>query len=309
VRQIVRLGFVAAAVIALSGCSLKTMAIRSMANTLSQSGDTFSRDNDPDLVRDAVPFALKTYESLLDSLPKHQGLLLATCSGFTQYAYAFIQTDAELIEAEDYERASMLKGRALKLYLRGRDFCIRGLELRRPGVERSLQLDPDKALGWATPDDVPLLYWTGASWGAAIAVGLDQPGLVSDVPAVKALMQRALVLQEDFSDGAIHSAMISLEALPAAMGGSETRAREHFARAVELSHALDPAPFVTLAAVARQSQNREEFVALLKQALAIDPERRPSARLATLITQKRARYLLSRVDELFAPESSEESPR
>jgi predicted anti-sigma-YlaC factor YlaD len=289
------------AICAASGCSLKTMAVRTVADTLSQSGDTFSRDEDPDLVREAVPFALKTYESLLDTLPEHQGLLLASCSGFTQYSYAFIQTDADLIESEDYEAASRLRERALKLFLRGRGYCIRGLELQRPGIEQRLQTDPSNALTWATRKEVPLLYWTGASWGAAIAIGLDRPELVSDVPGVKALITRALELQEDYERGAIHAIMISLEALPAAMGGSPERARRHFERAVELSGGNDPGPYVTLAeSVALPAQNRGEFVQSLEKALAIDPNANPSSRLAVLIAQKRAKHLLSRVDDLFA---------
>jgi predicted anti-sigma-YlaC factor YlaD len=296
-----------ACAIAASGCSLKTMAVKTVADTLSQSGDTFSRDDDPELVRDAIPFALKLYESLLESVPKHQGLLLATCSGFTQYAYAFIQTDGDLLESTDYEASSQLKSRALKLYLRGRGYCTRALELRRSGVVEKLQLDPETALAWAGRDDVPLLYWTGASWGAAIAIGLDRPDLVADMPAVKALMARALALQENYSRGAIHAILISLEALPEAMGGSTARAREHFDRAVALSEGQDPGPYVTLAgSVSLPAQNRDEFVKLLEQALAIDPEKNPSARLATLVAQKRAKYLMSRVDDLFAPPIEED---
>ena len=288
--------------LAVSGCSLKTMAANTVANTLSQSGDTFSRDDDPQLVREAVPFALKTYESLLETVPKHEGLLLATCSAFTQYAYAFIQTDAELIEATDYEAATQMKQRALKLYLRGQDYCRRLLELRKRGVMATLQVDPANALGWASRDDVPVLYWTGASWGAAISIGLDRPELIADMPAVKALMERALALQEDYNQGAIHAVMISLEALPEAMGGSTARARRHFERAVELSGGNDPAPYVTLAAsVAVPAQNRKEFETLLEHAVAIDPDKNPSMRLPTLIAQKRARHLLSRVDDLFVP--------
>lgn len=295
--------FAAAAIITglASGCSLKTMAVRTVADTLSQSGDTFSRDEDPELVREAVPFALKTYESLLETVPKHEGLLLASCSGFTQYSYAFIQTDADLIESEDYEAASRLRERALKLFLRGRGYCIRALELRQPGIERKLQTDPSNALTWATRKQVPLLYWTGASWGAAISIGLDRPELVSDLPAVKALIIRALELQEDYERGAVHAIMISLEALPEAMGGSPERARRHFERAVELSGGNDPGPYVTLAqSVALPAQNRDQFVQSLEKALAIDPNANPSARLAVLIAQKRAKHLLSRVDDLFA---------
>src|SRR3954469_11340912 len=79
------------------GCSLKTMAVKTVANTLSAPGDTFTRDDDPELIRAALPFGLKTFESLLQSVPRHEPLLLATCSGFTSYAYAFVETDAEML--------------------------------------------------------------------------------------------------------------------------------------------------------------------------------------------------------------------
>ena len=49
----------------------------------------------------------------------------------------------------------------------------------------------------------------------------------------------------------------------------------------------------------KSKQDRKEFAQLLEQALAIDPEKDPSHRLVTLITQKRARLLLDHVDDLF----------
>ncbi len=276
------------------------MAVNSVAGMLSESGTTFSSDEDPELVREAVPFALKLYESLLESVPRNQDLLRATCSVFTQYAYAFVQTDAERVQAEDFAAAEALRARALKLYLRGRGYCFRALELRREGVTQALLRAPGDALGWAQARDVELLYWTGAAWGSAIAIGQDQPALVADVPAVQALMGRALALDEAWGDGAIHSALISLEALPEAMGGSPARARRHFDRAVELSKGLDPGPYVTFAAaVALPAQDRPEFERLLKLALAIDPDRAPEIRLPSLIAQARARDLLARADELF----------
>jgi predicted anti-sigma-YlaC factor YlaD len=290
-----------------AGCSLKTMAVKTVANTLASGGDTLTRDDDPELVRDAAPFALKTYESLLETVPRHAGLLLATCSGFTQYAFAFVQVDAEALDASDYEAAEQRKARALRMYLRGRSYCIRALELKYRGIEQQLQVDPNSALTKTTRADVPLLYWTGASWGAAIAIGLDKPALVADLPAVIALMKRALALEEEYRAGAIHEALITLEGVPAAMGGSPERARAHFTRSVELSGGKRPGPYVSLAtAVALPAQDRAEFDRLLEQALAIDPEKDPSNRLPTLIMQKRARLLRSRVDQLFAP--TEETP-
>ena len=115
VRTTARLLICAVLPIASQGCAIKKMALNSLANTLSASGDTFASDDDPELVRDAVPFALKTYESLLVSLPRHRGLLLATCSGFTQYSYAFVQSEADRLEPTDYAQSLVHRERALKL--------------------------------------------------------------------------------------------------------------------------------------------------------------------------------------------------
>jgi predicted anti-sigma-YlaC factor YlaD len=287
-------------ILALQGCALKAVALKTVAGTLSNSGDTFASDDDPELVRAAVPFALKTYESLLESLPRHRGLLLAACSGFTQYAYAFVQADAELAEPHDFDRAMELRERSIKLYLRGRDYCLRALEVRHAGITARLNADPVRTLEAIEPRDVALLYWTGASWGAAVSLGLDRPVLVGDVPIVRALFDRALELDERFGDGAIHEALIALDSVPEAMGGSVARARAHFERATAVQQGGSAGPYVALAvSVALPAQDRAEFVDLLERALAIDPHAIRSRRLANLIAQKRARVLLSRVADLF----------
>ena len=293
----------------LSACSIKRMAINGLADTLASSGDVFASDEDPELVRDAVPFSLKTIESLLAEVPDHAGLLLSACSGFTQYAYAFVQADADLLDATEYDRAEALRARALKLYLRARDYCLRRLELRHRGLGARLVQDPTGAVAVAGLDEVPVLYWTGASWGAAISLGLDQPELVNALPAVRALMEKAQALDGDYAKGAIHEALITLDSLSEALGGSEERARQHFARAVELQQGLSPGPYVALAlGVSVGKQDRAEFERLLNTALAIDPNRDRSNRLAILITQRRARHLLERVDDLFLADGSGTAP-
>lgn len=287
-------------VTALSGCSLKTMAVKTVANTLSESGDVFSRDDDPELVGDALPFALKLYESLLDSVPNHAPLLVATCSGFTQYAYAFVQTEADIIREDNYERATELESRALRLYLRGRDYCLRALDLRFRGASATLTTDAAATLARAERRDVELLYWTAASWGSAIALAPDRPDLLIDFPAVRALIDRAAALDETWGTGSIHEVLITLESLES-LGGSLDKAREHFTRAVELQQGTSPGPYVALATgVSVARQDRAEFEKLLDQALAIDPEASPSTRLVTLITQRRARALRERTSSFFA---------
>ena len=282
------------------GCSVRGLAVNALADSLTASGDVFASDGDPELIRDATPFALKTIESLLAEKPGHRGLLLAACRGFAQYAFAFVETDAERLEDTDFAAASRGYARALQLYLRGRDYCFRSMELQAPGVVERLKTEPETAAEDFGLDQVPLLFWTGASWGGAISIGQDRPELVADVPAVKALMQRVLMLDEAYDWGAVHGVLIALEAMPEAAGGSVEQARMHFDRAVELSHGKNASPFVTLAeAVSVPAQDWREFRDLLEQAMAIDPDSEPSLRLVNVISQRRAEWLLTRTDILF----------
>ena len=285
-----------------SGCSLKTMAVKTVANTLSDTGDVFTRDDDPDLIRDATPFALKLYESLLESVPNHVPLLISTCGSFTQYGYAFLEAEADGLDSSRRAEATALRERALKHYLRGRAYCLRAADVRfGKGTSAALLQDPVMAIAKARKDDVPLLYWSAAAWGAAISLGIDRPDLAVDLPSVRALADRALALDPTWSKGAIHELMISLDSLPEALGGNPARARDHFKMAVEIQKGLSPGPYVTLATgVAVPAQDRPEFERLLKEALAIDPEKDPSNRLVTLVSQRRARVLLDRIDEKFS---------
>src|SRR5689334_19669209 len=85
-----------------AGCStFKRVAINKLGNGLAGAGDTFASDDDPELIKAAVPFSLKLMESLLAESPEHKGLVLALSSGFTQYTYAFVQEDADELEEKD----------------------------------------------------------------------------------------------------------------------------------------------------------------------------------------------------------------
>jgi tetratricopeptide (TPR) repeat protein len=282
------------------GCSLKRMAVNTVANSIASGGDVFSRDDDPELIRAAVPFGLKTMESLLEVVPRNRNLLLAACQGYTQYAYAFVQLDADTIESTRYEEATRLHDRALKLFLRGRDYGLRALEVKHKGITRQLQSHPDAAARALSAKEVPLIFWTAAAWGSAINLGKDRPDLAADIDAVRAMILRGLALDERYERGAFHEAMIVMESLPPAMGGSPDRARRHFERAIAFSHGTKPGPFVTLAqSVSVASQDRREFRELLAKALAVDPQTYPSDRLQTILLQSKARALLAREDELF----------
>lgn len=288
-----------------SGCSIKKFAIKQLGDALSGSGATFASDDDPELIKAAVPFSLKLIESLLAETPKHEGLLLAACSGFTQYGYAFVKQEADEKEQTDLAGSDAARGRAKRLFLRARGYGLRGLEARHAGFEAALKKSPRDAAGRATLRDVPLLFWTAAAWGAAISVAKDDPALLSDQLIVEALLDRALVLDERFDNGAIHSLLISYEMVRrSATGDPAARARKHFDRVIELSKGQLASPYVSLAeAVSIEKQDKAEFERLLKTALAINPDAVPGSRLVNHLAQHRARWLLDRIDDLFLPAS------
>ena len=296
-----RAGAVALLAAGLSGCSIKGMAVNAVANSLAAPSDVMTRDNDPELIRDAIPFGLKTYESLLESVPKNQPLLIATCSGYTSYAYGFVQTPAELQQFTDRSLSRAGIDRALNMYLRAKGFCMRALELRYPGIGKQLLMDPEKAVATMKKKDVELLYWTAASWGSAMSLGKDQPDLVADFPVVRALADRALALDPEWSNGTIHELFITLDSQPEVLGGSPERARKHFAEAIRIQKGQLPGPYVELAeGQSITNQDRAEFEKLMNQAIALDPGAQPSVRLVSLIMQGRAKGLLEHIDELFA---------
>jgi hypothetical protein len=292
--------FLLALGLALAGCSIQKMASKSVADSLTKGPDVFGTENDPELVRDALPFGLKTMEMLLQSLPRHEGLLLTLCKGFTQYGYAFVQTEGDLLVNTDYARSTALHERAFHLYIRARDYGLRALALRHPGIADSLRLAPARAVARLEARDLAPLYWCAASWGSAIALGKDRPDMLADLPAIRELVNRGLALDERYEAGSFHDAAIVLDALPPAMGGSVPSARRHFERAVEISGDRRAAPYVTLAqSVSVMQQDRAEFRRLLQHALEFDPDKDPSTRLATIVLQRKAKSLLERESDFF----------
>lgn len=300
-RALPTTGLLAALVLA-SGC--KSVALKFAADAAASTGDNYARDDDPQLVRDAVPFGLKTMEGVLEEKPDHEGLLTALASGFTQYGYAFVQTDADLDDLDGrLEPARAERERARKLYLRARDYGLRGLDVRRrlAGRLRNGGADARDALSKARKGDVPLLYWTAASWALSIAANKGDMQAVAELPTPVAMMERALALDESWGDGAIHEFFVTYDATrSAAEGGGPERAKAHLDRVMALSMNKKLGPRVSWAeGVLVQQQRRDEFVRVLQEVVRADPGAVPRFRLANLIAQRRAKALLAHVDDLF----------
>jgi predicted anti-sigma-YlaC factor YlaD len=136
------------------------------------------------------------------------------------------------------------------------------------------------------------------SWGGALSAGSNDLALVSEAPLFGALVRRVVDIDERYESGAAHEFLVSYEA--GRPGGSAGLAREHYRRALALTDTPRASLFVTLAeGLSIKEQNLDEFKDLLARALAVDPDREPKQRLVTVMAQRRARWLLSRIPDLF----------
>ena len=244
---------------------------------------------------------LKLLETLLAESPDHKGLLLSACKGFTLYSYVYVQQEAEMGAGGDLARQRELNGRARALLLRGLGYGMRGLEVARPGFRAGFAASPKNALRKMKRGDVPLLYWSAASLGLAISSSRSDAEMIARLPEVDVMLARAIELDPDWQEGTLHEFNLILAGARPSMSADDTAGiGKSYERALALSGGKRASLFVSYAeAVCVKAQDRAAFRGMLDRALAIDPDKEESLRLANHVSQRRARWLLGRIDDLF----------
>jgi predicted anti-sigma-YlaC factor YlaD len=303
-RQRILILFAVLYILCSGGCSVKQMAVNSVGSMLAEggSGTTFTGENDPELVRDALPFTMKLHELLLEKNPDQTELLLATGRLFIMYAHAFVKEEAGYLPDEEIETKLWMLKRAERLYLRGQEYVGRAMEIRHPGFSKKMD---DGRYGEALADmeseDVPYLYWCGVGWmGAYSATGFDLSLMSLRMKALP-LLEKVLELDEAFESGAVHEFFLAYYgALPVAMGGNHEKARSHFDKALSFSNGNKIGPYISLArTVSVANQDAGEFRKLLGKAVEFDPDICPEHRLVNTIAKRRARWLLDHIEDFI----------
>ncbi|UCH97220.1 MAG: TRAP transporter TatT component family protein [Candidatus Aminicenantes bacterium] len=292
-------------------CSIKKMAMKQVANALTApgSGNVFTGDNDPELVGDALPFTIKMYESMMVSIPWHEGLKLRTGSLYIMYANAFLQNPANMLPDEEFEKQEFLLMRSKNLYLRGRDIILEALEKKYPGFLKNMEeKEYDRALAPMKKEDAPFLYWGAAGWLAAYAIEPLDMKLGLTIRGAGAMMDKVLQLDKNFEKGAIHDFYVSYYgSMPEHMGGDANKARDHYKKAIEASGGKSTSSHLSLATtVSVNEQNLKEFKELLNKVLEVDPDADPDNRLVHILNQRKAKWLLEHVGNFFVEVNEED---
>ncbi len=185
--------------------------------------------------------------------------------------------------------------------MRGCDYAVRGLGFEHEEFRGVILEDPEGVLAGMDVEDAPFLFFAAAGWAGAIASEPSNMARLAELKVAEAIMRKVLELDEDFGDGAVHEFFVTFDGSRSeAMGGSPVRAREHYRRALEISGGKKASPHVAIAStVAVREQDLEAFRDLLGKALAVDVDEVKKWRLANILAQRKAEFLLERIPDLF----------
>ncbi len=242
---------------------------------------------DPATVRDGGPAYLLMVDGLLRNDPDNANLLRAAAELYATYADVYV---------DEPERIQTLTDRGLSYGLR----AVCASEAGACGLREMDFSAFEAALGETDAGDVPSLYALGAAWAAWIQARRDDWNAIAEISRVEAVMDRAVVLDEEYRDGGGHLYLGVLATLVApALGGRPEAGRAHFERAIELSGGKNLMGKVLFARhYARTVFDRELHDRLLKEVLAADPEAEGFT-LSNRLAREEAEGLLAGAEDYF----------
>ncbi|MBL4665631.1 MAG: hypothetical protein JKY23_06775 [Nitrospinaceae bacterium] len=273
----------------LSGCSSRRLAVQATLPLISSQIISMQEERDADLAEIAIPASLKMLEGLAKEDPENIWILQKLAEGFCGYAFSFL---------EDSE-----PDRASGLYLRGKDYAFRALEIQSNGKAwRGLSLDEwSKRLAEVTPLQQPALFWAGQCWGSWLSLNLDSVEAFSGLPRIDRMMNRAVELDPDFHYAGPHLFLGAYYGGRSRMlGGNPDKARNHFEQALRITggkYLL--VSFLYAKTYAVQNQDQKLFKTQLEKVLEASDDVLPEQRLANQIAKRKAAVLLGKIDELF----------
>lgn len=286
-RLVVSLLFVT--LFSLSGCSLKSIGVKTTAQILEDGVAAFEAESDIVLARESAGSQIKLLEALHRADPKNERVLLSLTRALGSYAFGFLDLEAESDPS--------VRRRAANLYQRGADYGLLLLNL-----SQNISLDDwNQKLTKKGKRDVPPLFWTGYCWAGAIRKNVNSPAAMAQLPKAVALVKRALELQPDYHYGAAHLFMgVYYADRPRLAGGDPKKARDHFSAGIRaangkyvMAHYLW-ARFGTV-----QVQDARLFEKLLHSVISSPDDILPDQRLSQEIARSWAKEILATKSNYF----------
>lgn len=287
-----------------AGCSLNSFAADSAGGIAAESVDRMRGFWDYEIAGQGNAAGIMQLEGLYGFSPNNEELALTLAASYVGYAFGWVEVQAERAEdAGNYAAAARLRHRAELLYTRARNVALDVMRDRDDGIDRALEGKPKQLKAYLAEhyddpeEDVAPLFWLASSWGALLGMSED-PSLAMDLPAIIALVERVVALDEGF-EGA--GALVFLAGFnsqfPAEFGGSAERGKEYFERALQITGRrahqvqLNYARFYAVT-----TNDKALYVSLLNEIVAAKDQGN-DVRLANKIARIRAELLLSKLDQ------------
>jgi hypothetical protein len=277
--------FVILCTILLSGCAFFiSSATVDMTESLSHA---ILNNNDPATVEAGGPAYLLMVDSMLYRNPDNESLLRSAADIYSAYTDVFV---------EDKVRAKKLTHKAL-------DYALRAICIRRSDTCNLRQIkfqEFETVISKLTVKDVPDLFTLGSAWSAWIQAHRKEWNAVAEICRVQTIMERVVELDECYHDGAAHLYLGVLATfLPPGLGGKPLVGRQHFERALEISHNKNLMVNVLYARYyARLVFDRRLHDRLLNEVLEAQPDV-PGYALSNALAQQKARELLDSAEDYF----------
>lgn len=268
-----------------TGCStLIASAAGGLADNLSVA---ILNQDDPQTVRDGAPAYLLLLDSFVEGSPNNPNILSSSANLYASYGAIF---------AGDPARAARMTGRA-------RNYSERAICLSYP---RSCNWQDDTydefvaSLQGLKRKHAPIVYSYAVSSLAYIRTHSSDWNALAELPQMEALLNRYLEISDADVEASVHTYLGILSSLrPPSLGGEPEKARQHFERAIELTHGNDLGTKVEFArGYARLMYERELHDRLLKEVLAADPHQ-DGFTLTNVLAQQDAIELLASADDYF----------
>jgi tetratricopeptide (TPR) repeat protein len=276
-------------VLLLNGCSINQLSVRAAMPMVEGGITALYRENDLQLAQGAFAPNIELMEGMLVNDPDNRSLRQYAAQAYYGYAYGFV---------EDGDRQ-----RAAKLYRRG---LAHGLHaLRLAGLKISTTdstLDEfTGSLQQLDKDAVPALFWSASCWAKWIDMNRDDVSAIAELPRAVALMERVLVLDENYFLAGPHIFMgVYHGGRSPMLGGNFELAVQHFDKARAFTqNKLLMVNVMQAQYLERQRYDQEAFHKLLIAVQDAPDDIYPEQALANAIAKAKAKIMIEQEDKWF----------
>ncbi|MBP2681103.1 MAG: transporter T-component [Candidatus Krumholzibacteriota bacterium] len=273
----------------LFGCSPSKLAVGAMGPILENTKTVAFASEDLRTFNAATPSNLLLLEGLIKTEPGNRQLAITASMLYFSYAFTFDDPADE--------------GYATMLYRKGMEHG-RSMLNRNKKMEAAWGKPYDEFVALTkaiTDDDLEAAVWTVANWSQAIALNLDSTQVLTEIPRLVALLERAIEIDGTYFEGLPLMLMGSLHAFrPPMMGGDPEASRAAFEKAIAVSDGkFLLASYLYAKFYCYRVQDGDEFERRLQYVLDQPDTIMPEYRLLNVLAQKKAANLLKEKDELF----------